>query len=197
MPLRVPLALMLSGALLVGLWTIVEAHGLEPLSLLDPQTLLRPNLLASMGTSGVRGRFCRRGARVLVLLAAVVSKAQAPRCRCYHPVSGGLSRKWGTRRTLGGYHRSLLAARLCFSMGAENRRAALLLSAFMLVAGFAVTQTSSHAQFRMGRISAAVQGEDPNVSHRMILWSVATKAIVERTADGFMEPTRSPTSLGP
>ena len=40
---------MLSGALLVGLWTIVEAHGLEPLSLLDPQTLLRPNLLASMG----------------------------------------------------------------------------------------------------------------------------------------------------
>ena len=36
-----------------------------------------------------------------------------------------------------------------------------------------------------GRISAAVQGEDPNVSHRMILWSVATKAIVERPLTGY------------
>ena len=184
LPLRIPLALMLSGAVLVGLWTIFEAHGLEPLSLLDPQTLLRTNLLASMGHQAYVAAF--------IGVALVFWSSWRLLSGKLRPIDVIAITLLAAALVASGGRAGLLAAIIVLSLLVgyvfyqhQSRRAALLLSALVLLAGFGVTQTSSHAQFRMGRISAAVHGEDPNVSHRMILWSVATKAILERPLTGY------------
>ena len=184
LPLHVPLTMMVSGAALVGLWTVAEAHGFEPMSLLDPATQLRTNLLASMGHQAYVSAFVGvalvfwfawralsaqlrlvDGVLVTILAAALVA-------------SGGRAGLLAAVMVLG-----ILIGYIVFYMQRYRTRV-LLLSVLALGAGFGVVQTSSHAQFRMGRIGAAVQGEDANVSHRMILWDVATQAIMERPLTG-------------
>ena len=183
LPLRVPLSLMIGGAVLVGLWTLTEAHGFEPMSLLDPQTQLRTNLLASMGHQAFVSAFVgvalvfwfswRALAAQLRLIDAVLITVLAAAL----VASGGRAGLLAAVMTL-----SVFVGYIFYTQ--RYRKRVLLLSTLAFTAGFGVVQTSSHAQFRMGRFSAAVQGEDPNVSHRMVLWNVAAKAIVERPLTG-------------
>ena len=183
LPLRIPLVMMISGAALVGLWTIFQAHGFEPMSLLDPQTRLRPNLISSMGHQAFVSAFVG-----VALVFWFAWRALEVRLRW---VDMALITVLAAALVASGGRAGLLAAAAVLAVLVGYifykklyRKRVLLLSALVLTAGFSVVQTSSHAQFRVGRIGAAVQGEDPNVSHRMILWSVAARAILERPMTG-------------
>ncbi len=183
LPLRIPLAMMIGGAALVGLWTLSEAHGFEPLSLLDPQTALRPNLLASMGHQAYVSAFVG-----VALVFWFAWRSLEARLRF---IDGVLVAVLAAALVASGGRAGLLAAVLVLGVLSGYifykklyRKRVLLLGMLALAAGLGVLQTSSHAQFRVGRIGAAVQGEDPNVSHRMILWRVAAKATLERPLTG-------------
>ena len=183
LPPRVPLGMMVGGAALVGLWTILEAHGFEPMSLLDPQTQLRPNLLASMGHQAYVSAFV---SVVLVFwFSWRVLEAK------FNAVDGVLVTILAAALVASGGRAGLLAAVTMLTLfvgylfyAKRHRKRVTVLCVLVVIAGFSVTQTSTHAQFRMGRLSAAVQGEDANVSHRMILWHVAAQAIRERPLTG-------------
>lgn len=178
------LHLLALGACLAGGWALLEAYGIDPLRLIDPDARVGINVQATLGHQGYVAAYL-----AVVLVFWVSWRSLLARLRV---VDAGIIAILSAALVASGGRAGLLAAlatllllTVVLRRRRYPRRRLLLLGALMLLAGALPLLTSQHAQTRLNRLGTAVQGEDPATSHRFIFWQVGAKAIAERPLTGY------------
>lgn len=178
------LHVMALGACLAGGWATLEAYGVDPLRLVDPNARVGINVQATMGHQSYVAAYV-----AVVLVFWVTWRLLENRLR---PLDGVIVGILSASLVASGGRAALLAALLSLSLltllwlrRRQRKGYLLLLGGVMLLAGTAPLLTSPHAQARLNRLGTAVQGEDPATSHRFIFWQVGARAITERPLTGY------------
>lgn len=178
------LHLLASGACLAGGWALLEAYGVDPLRLVDPDARVGINVQATMGHQSYVAAYL-----AVVLVFWVSWRLLARQLRLLDGLVIGFLTSC---LVASGGRAGLLAASVTLSVLAvvwlrqrQRSRYLLLLGGVMLVSGALPLLTSPHAQARLGRLGTAVQGADPATSHRFIFWQVGLRAISERPLTGY------------
>ncbi len=176
--------LVVLGACLAGLWALLEAYGVDPLRLIDPDARVGINVQATMGHQSYVSAYL-----AVVLVFWVTWRLLGRRLRL---LDGFIIGFLTACLVATGGRAGLLAAVLSLSvLGVAwfrrrgRSRYLLLLGGVMLLAGTVPLLTSPHARARLDRLGNAVQGTDPATSHRLIFWQVGVKAILERPLTGY------------
>ena len=178
------LHLMALGACLAGGWALLEAYGVDPLRLVDPDARVGINVQATMGHQSYVAAYL-----AAVLVFWVSWRLLEDRVRL---LDGAILALLTAALVASGGRAGLLAAVLTLSVLAalwvwqrRRWRALFVLGGVMVTAGLVPLLTSPHAQGRLNRLGTAVQGQDPATSHRLIFWQVGVKAIRERPLTGY------------
>ncbi len=178
------LHLLALGACLAGSWALLEAYGVDPLRLIDPDARVGINVQATMGHQSYVAAYL-----AVVLVFWVSWRLLAAQLRL---LDGLIVALLTACLVASGGRAGLLAASITLSVLAavwlrqrQRSRYLLLLGGVMLVAGALPLLSSPHAQARLGRLGTAVQGADPATSHRFIFWQVGLKAITQRPLTGY------------
>ncbi len=178
------LHLLALGACIAGGWVLLEAYGVDPLRLIDPDARVGINVQATMGHQSYVAAYL-----AAVLVFWVSWRLLAGRLRV---LDGAIIGLLTAALVASGGRAGLLAASFTLSTLAavwvwqrQRSRYLLMLGAVMVLAGTAPLLTSPHAQVRLGLLGTAVQGQDPATSHRFIFWQVGVKAIRQRPLTGY------------
>jgi O-antigen ligase len=184
LPPEVPLHLMALGACSAGLWTLLEAYGIDPMRLVDPQSQVGINLQATMGHQSYVAAFVSTVLVFWVSWRLLLAKLRA--------LDVGIIALLTAALVASGGRAGLLAALLTLSVfivywlrRSKRPKYLLVLGGVMLLVGAVTVSTSPHAQDRLQRLGVAAQGEDPATSHRLIFWQVGLKAILQRPLTGY------------
>jgi O-antigen ligase len=178
------LHLLALGACLAGAWALLEAYGIDPLRLVDPDARVGINVQAKMGHQGYVAAYV---AVVLVFWTSwrlLLGRLRALDLGIITLLSAALVASGGRAGILAALA-ALLLLTVALLRRKRHRRELLLLAALLLLGGALPLLTSQHAQTRLNRLGTAVQGEDPATSHRFVFWQVGAKAIRERPLTGY------------
>lgn len=172
------------GACLAGVWALLEAYGVDPLRLIDPDARVGINVQATMGHQSYVAAYL-----AVVLVFWVTWRLLGRQLRLLDGFIIGLLTAC---LVASGGRAGLLAAALTLTLlgviwfrRQGRTRYLLLVGGVMLLAGMVPLLTSPHARARLDRLGNAVQGTDPATSHRLIFWQVGVKAILERPLTGY------------
>lgn len=178
----VPLHLMALGACGVGLWTLLQAYGVDLPGLTDPGVGAGANVRASLGHQAYVAAFL-----AVVLVFWTTWRLLLNRLRALDVVIVALLT---ASLVASGGRAGLLAALVVLSGLAVTRlrrspRQLLLLGSVIVFVSVLTLSTSPHAQGRLQRLSSAVQGDDPAMNSRVVFWQLGLRAIAERPLTGY------------
>ena len=186
LPLKTPLKWMAGGALAVALWTLLEAYGVGPLALLG-------SVLGRNASSGIGASMGHHGFLAAFLgVALVVWSAWRVLNGRVRFTDAGVTGVLSAALVASGGRAGILAAGFCLVglLGylpryKRFRLGALTLGAAAVLAGAVVVVTLPHAEERLARVGAAVEGTDPSLNHRFVFWRIAATAILKRPLVGY------------
>ena len=178
------LHLLALGACLAGGWALLEAYGVDPLRLIDPDARVGINVLATMGHQSYVAAFL-----AVVLVFWTAWRLLGNQLRWLDALIIGLLT---TCLVASGGRAGLLAALITLSLlgllwlrRRGRVRYLVPLAALIFLAGALPLLTSPHARGRLDRLGTAVQGDDPATSHRFIFWQLGVRAILARPLIGY------------
>lgn len=166
------------GAGATAIWILLQARGLDPLTLLSRSHFYFATPAGAFGHGGVAGAYL---AVILVLLATVWSvrrPARWWRFAVFALISAGLIASGGRAGAVGAAVAMLCLAALALR---DRRRFGLVLALAVtgLLGGAVGYVAAPHAQSQAGRLERGIAGLGwgASVTHRIIAWKVATRDI--------------------
>ncbi len=178
----VPLHLMACGACGVGLWTLLQAYGVDLPGLTDSGVGVGANVRATLGHQAYVAAFL-----AVALVFWTCWRLLLDRLRALDVVIVALLT--ASLVASGGRAGLLAALIVLLGLAVTRRRRSpwqlLLVGGVIVFASVLTLSTSPHAQGRLQRFSSAVQGDDPATNSRVVFWQLGLRAIAERPLMGY------------